>query len=102
MAFMQRQITKARYWRVSANKGEQYIIPEFCAPTANDLHDYVEGTIDRDSDEMLMVEYAHGWIGRLSAPGFMDCTDWLEGASAEDVNAQLAQYEGEDDDEVDA
>jgi hypothetical protein len=44
-------------------------------PSAADFADYLEGKIRGDDDD-AEFELVSGWFCRLSAPGYMDCTDW--------------------------
>lgn len=39
----------------------------------------------------------HGWVGRMSAPGYLDCTDWIGGESEREVRDQLADMYGDED-----
>lgn len=45
------------------------------------------------------IERKHGWVGRMSAPGYMDATPWGASPTKEGMRAQLAMmYEGDDGD----
>lgn len=48
--------------------------------TAEDCQAYLEGKPLRDAEP----ETVSGWFARLSAPGYMDCTDWSGPFATED------------------
>jgi len=60
-------------------------------PTAADVRDYCEGEPFVYSTGDLDCERHEGWYARLSAPGYLDCTDWTgPHASESDALAALA------------
>lgn len=94
MAFMKPVVYKGEYYEVEANHGETHIIPgEFAKPgsPASALADYVDGTID-NPDTVLVRQT--GWLARMSAPGYMDCTDWTVHVSEHEAEAYLAESYG--------
>lgn len=95
MSFMQPYVELASYYEVSANRGETWIVPADVVGTPqslDDFRDYVDGTIDDDED---MPELKTGWIARMSAPGYMDCTDWTAHDSEADAWEELASNCGD-------
>jgi hypothetical protein len=36
----------------------------------------------------------HGWVGRMQAPGYLDCTDWESADSEAELVEQLKEYHG--------
>jgi hypothetical protein len=48
------------------------------------------------------IERKAGWVGRMSAPGYMDCTSWIAGDSEESVRAELDRMYGDEDDDMSA
>jgi hypothetical protein len=99
MAFMEPEIYKGQYYEVSANHGETYIVPVEAAGTVTtygELADYVEGTIDEPEEPAVLLT---GWLARLSAPGYMDCTDWTVCDSRAAAEEYLKETYGDDDDE---
>lgn len=61
-------------------------------PLLNDLEDYVEA----DRTEIYELTLVEGWGGRMSAPGYLDCTEWVVLPEREDVEAVLEDMYGED------
>jgi hypothetical protein len=60
------------------------------------LEAYVEGFVD----DVASVERVEGFGARLSAPGFMDCTQWTVHKTREEAEAYLRDmYDVEDDEE---
>ena len=45
------------------------------------------------------VECKEGWGARLSAPGYMDCTEWAVYDTEEEARAELEEMYPDDDDE---
>lgn len=89
MSFMQPEVFKGRYYEVSANHGETWIVPRSVsgiAETQGELRDYVEGRID-DPDAPAVLKT--GWLARLSAPGYLDATDWSAHATKREAYAYL-------------
>lgn len=91
MAHMQEQITeKQRGWSVETRDAGTCFVPEdvhgvpdyLATGKAIDSHDmifeslcaflrdYIEGR------DILSIEVCEGYFARLSAPGFLDCTEW--------------------------
>ena len=107
MGFMQRQITRKLEWYVietnqgtwfvdkddtgrfegviSADEVEQDVYPR----TVETLSMYCEGTIES-------VDTRIGYGARLSAPGYLDCTEWTVFDSPEQAEAYLDEYYPED------
>ena len=73
MAFMEPEIVRCDYYVIDGRHGTTFLPcdVEPGATTAEQLRDYVE---DYDADAIVTVE--HGILGRLSAPGYLDCTEW--------------------------
>jgi hypothetical protein len=111
MSHMQKFVTeKMLGWRVETHQGTQFVpgdvvdVPDwlrlehpildtdasFDAGTFEmfraSLQSYVEGTI-------ISIAAIHGYFGRWSAPGYMDCTEWTFGRSLRDIREQLAAYD---------
>jgi hypothetical protein len=114
MSFMQRQITKKLEW---------YEIETTCGTVFLPKEDvgYFEGTISIDEVEQNVyprtieklsrycegkiwsVETRIGYGARLSAPGYMDCTEWAVFDTPEQAQAYLDEYYPEDEtDETEA
>jgi hypothetical protein len=101
--FMKPVIEYAEYWEVETSVGTE-IVPSDVVDVTNVgvLHDegsvlarvapYVEGT-------PRTVIGHHGWIARMSAPGYMDCTEWSCHTSYEAAAEYLEEMYGEESDE---
>jgi hypothetical protein len=100
MPFMKPQVYQGEYYEVTAGHGETWIVPVdatgflsgFAQP-ASSLQDYVEPDID-DPDEILQPK--RGWLARMSAPGYLDCTDWSAHDSEQEAREYLDEMYGED------
>jgi hypothetical protein len=42
------------------------------------------------------IEREHGWVGRMSAPGYTDATSWISGATEKEVREELANRYGDE------
>lgn len=90
---MQHQITDKQNWAVvDTNCGTEFVpieqlgitLPDGCDnESAEDLlRDYLEGT------RVFSIEEREGYGARLSAPGYMDCTEW----AVFDTEQEAADY----------
>lgn len=71
MSFMKPQIVQDHYFDISTSEGT-FWLPAYALgenPDAETFQDHCGG-------EYLGHELIYGWGARLSAPGYMDCTDW--------------------------
>lgn len=95
MAFMKQEITGLEHgFRVETTVGTWYV-PSSVETDLTKLADYVEGTIRAPED----VEEVYGYFGRMSAPGYLDCTDWIFDETEAGVRSELAEFYGDDEDE---
>ena len=92
MGFMQRQITiKSKWFQVETSQGTEFIPSELVGtnPAIEDLTDYCEGI-------PVSFEAIEGYGARLSAPGYMDCTEWTVFQTAEEAQSYLEEMYPED------
>jgi hypothetical protein len=93
MGFMEPEVTERMAgWRVETTHGT-WFVPGDVESSPEALADYVSGEVED-------VEPIKGYFGRMSAPGYLDATDWTFGETAEEVWQELAEYYGKDDAEV--
>lgn len=87
MAFMEKEIVHGAFVLVENKIGEgEWVEAEY-------LGDFI-------SDGFTVEEKATGWFARLSAPGYMDRTEWAGPfKSAEEAEAELDEMYGSDEDE---
>lgn len=106
------------YWEVKTSRGESYILPESAESIPERLADgaTIGGGDDSESDEqselilqrlaMYMPEGCGGWpteasivrggfVCRMSAPGYTDCTDWEGHKTARECAESLISNYGE-------
>jgi hypothetical protein len=85
--FMKPQVIADDYYSVETLTGTEFVPAHLVyAPTvADDMRDYLQGE-PADIDEP--VTRKSGYLARMSAPGFMDCTDW----TAHDSEDEAWQY----------
>ena len=69
MAFMVPQYEKGRRWELTKPDGES----EFFEEIGDACRHIAEHATDKDD---YTVTCQNGWFARLSAPGYMDCTEW--------------------------
>jgi hypothetical protein len=114
--FMQRQVTGLQNWlKVETRQGTEFVnSAELCLfvrnseqiaqpLTEDEREEYADAIRDYCSDEPLEWENIKGYGARLTAPGYLDCTDWC----VFDTEAEALQYldenypEGDDEDGLD-
>lgn len=95
MSFMQRQIVLGDWYAVETTNGTEIIEADLVSktPVNNDFEDYCEGEVE--SFELKKNKYG----ARLSAPGYMDRTDWTIHDTAEEAAKYLDENYPEDEDE---
>lgn len=83
MSFMKPQIVQDHWFNISMSEGAFYLPTDVFGenPDANAFQDYCGG-------EYLGHELIYGWGARLSAPGYLDCTDWC----VFDTEAEAKEY----------
>lgn len=99
-SFMKPVIEKTDYWEVETTQGTCIIPTDVHGWTAvtldpNELADYCLGDIE-DSEPLSRKE---GWLARMSAPGYMDCTDWAAFETEDEAVEYLLNGWGDDDEE---
>ena len=116
MSFMQQQIEQGFAYVIETDYWGSFVVPsDVCGVidgleavgdymdddevtnefihACNALHDYVDGKI-------VSIELAEGYLARMSAPGYTDCTDWsLYETEAEARDALTDMYGDYGDDE---
>lgn len=111
MSFMQKQITNKQAWvKVETSIGTEFIdavslglhlrdsqtqthtlTDKERESAISDLSDYCEGTIQE-------WETVRGYGARLSAPGYLDCTEWTVFDTPEKAEAYLDEMYGDEED----
>jgi hypothetical protein len=114
MAFMKRQIVEQDWIEVDTAQGiwtiPAELLPNVVAAFADEsIEDILEEDGIADSilqyteaykaDQIYNVELRHGFGARLSAPGYMDCTDWTVFDTEDEATAYLDENYPEDDDD---
>lgn len=99
-SFMQPQIEFGYYFEVETNVGTEIVpadvIGRTCDTHVEALLNYLEGDPLDDDVEVPLKE---GWLARMHAPGYMDCTEWSAFATrAEAEDYLLDTYSDEDED----
>lgn len=94
MSFMQRQVVHGEWVRVDSCHGTTFIERDNVGDeiTTHDVAPYLEHSVD-DIDD---IEVIVGYGARLSAPGYMDCTDWCVFDSQYEADTHLDLLEGDE------
>lgn len=102
MSFMQPQIYLTYYFVVNTSMGTEIVPYDVIGRTMNvhvdALLDYLEGTPD---DPDGLCEVSTGYIARLSAPGYLDCTDWSVFDTEDEAREYLRDTYGDDESDDD-
>lgn len=110
MGFMQQEIVSGEWYEIDGSHGTTYVPSDIIGvvtingkairkgklykSTANldkQLRDYVSG-------EVYSVQLRDGYGARLSAPGYMDCTEWSVFDTQDEAQEYLDEFYGEDED----
>ena len=105
MTFMQRQITHKQTWlKVETTHGTFFVDGSLHLNVSNCPADEVENnpiwasTVRQYVEgEPQVWEWIKGYGARLSAPGYLDCTEWAVFDTPEQAQAYLDEYYPEDD-----
>jgi hypothetical protein len=101
MAFMQHEIVEMAYCAVETTYGTEYVPSDLIGPhddIVEALQLFCEGTIlvDEDTNEPVSIEWKEGFLARMSAPGYLDCTEWSAHATEQDARDYLNEMYGDD------
>ena len=98
MGFMEKQVYFDSYFEIETTCGTEIVpgdlVGNLTFIRADHFIDYLEGD-PLDPDEL--VEPQTGWIARMSAPGYMDCTAWSAHSSEQEALDYLEEMYGDDD-----
>lgn len=72
--FMKAEVCDGGYWEIETNDGT-WFVPMAVELYEENLSDYYA------ADIVKITPHDHGWCARLSAPGYLDCTDWMADTS---------------------
>jgi hypothetical protein len=89
-------------WTVETTDGTEYV-PCDVAGRPEDLQAYCEGlvTTDQETGEPCAERLTGKYIARLSAPGYLDCTDWSVHDTREQAEEYLVETYDDDTDDTD-
>lgn len=104
MPFMQRQITGKQNWlKVETTQGTDFIPEELVSGVSNCDADNVDNmplwfnAVQQYTEGAPQEwEWIEGYGTRLSAPGYLDCTEWAVFDTPEQAQAYLDEYYPED------
>lgn len=100
MGYMQRQVYYGHYFAIETTAGTEIVpaddVGRTCATDVSALLNYLEGE-PLDDDELVPLQ--EGWLARLYAPGYMDCTAWVAHRTQKGARKQLDEMYGDDGDE---
>ncbi len=98
MGFMQPQVYKDSFFRVETTAGTEIVPSDVQGRTVathvDAMLDYLEGApLDPDA----LIECEEGYVARMSAPGYLDCTAWAAFKTAQEAVDYLQDMYGEED-----
>lgn len=113
MGFMEQQITGKMGWiEISTLNGTWFVqamdisqdVLDYCAERSADICEIPENikaeiiqfTECFDLEDIDGIEYVEGYGTRLSAPGYMDCTEWCVFDTVEEAEAYIKETYGDD------
>ena len=109
MAFMEQQVTRKIQWlQIDGNQGTTFVAAEDVTDSGLKIGESTddEETLDLYSDyyegsEIQTVGLIEGYGARLSAPGYMDCTEWSVFKTEAEAQEYLNENYPEDEEETD-
>jgi hypothetical protein len=111
MAFMEPQITRRIAWvEIDGNCGTTWVpLDDVDAKHLNEdsrdevsesEREYFGQYYEGGSKGIRSINVINGYGARLSAPGYLDCTDWAVFDTAQEARDYLTEMYGDDDDET--
>lgn len=107
MSHMQPQIRYSVWAEFHTQQGIEFVdaeemanLPELGVQIADDNPAFAEIVRDFSAylsvpvEDVDSVEFNYGWGARMSAPGYMDCTDWAVFPTNEEAKEYLDDYYG--------
>lgn len=76
--FMELEIVKGDGW-IADIDGASVVLYDWDAPAIDRLRTQIgeKMMLEEQFGTLNSVEYVRGYFGRYSAPGYLDCTDWM-------------------------
>lgn len=102
MSFMQKQITSRQHWlEVETTHGTEFLPQELVANVANCYEDAEDDNSFNEVQKYTEGEpqswkWIEGYGARMSAPGYMDCTEWCVFDTQEEAEQYLKEMYGDD------
>jgi hypothetical protein len=94
--FMKPQVYEDFYFEIDTTCGLEIVpsdvIGRTCGTDVSAFLDYIEG---KPLDSDATIECKHGWLARLSASGYLDCTDWTAHKTEREAKQYLLEMYGE-------
>ena len=92
MSFMEPEVIKCRWYKIETNQGTWFVPYE----VVGDVDDKDKLGMYTESGTVQDFEIIEGWGARMSAPGYLDCTDWCVFETEEAAVEYLAEEYGEE------
>lgn len=112
MPFMQKQVTVKQSWiEVETTHGTEFLDAVCLGLNVRDSQTETHPLTDKERESIIseLSDYCEGAIqewktirghgARLSAPGYMDCTEWTVFDSPEEASAYLEEMYGDEDED---
>jgi hypothetical protein len=101
--FMQKQVTEYMEWiAIDGNHGTTYVPAdedrELRKQLSRGIYDEQRAATYYEGTKIDTVSLVNGHGARMSAPGYMDCTDWTIFDTPEEAERYLDEYYGDDED----
>ncbi len=94
-SFMQPQVYRGAYFAIDTSEGVEIVPADVIGRTMSTVAEvfanYVSGKI---SDPDAGAAPRDGWLARMSASGYLDCTDWTAHESEAEAMAHLVEMYG--------
>jgi squalene cyclase len=116
MSFMQQEIFETDWIEIGTTHGTYFVPADYLSYVVDYLKDEsIEDVLEMDAvrrdllqyteaykpEHILSVELRHGFGTRMSAPGYLDCTEWSVFDTEAEAAAYLEEYYGDEDEDGD-
>jgi len=93
---MQPQVYRDTYVAINTTAGTEVIPLEVYGRISEvrPFDDLLQYLIGEPLDDSEMPEELEGWVARMSAPGYLDCTDWTAHKTEAKAHAYLSDMYG--------
>ena len=96
MPHMQTEVVFGTYFEVDTTHGTEIVPTDACGHTMTTVAEALRMPDYEVDSWYAECPVKEGWLARLSAPGYLDCTDWSAFETETEAREFLEEFYGED------